>query len=140
MTSVSAGHIILTLTQPVGSGRPQRESNPGLSSPGVARSTVELPRPPIMFMELNFQARSVSSLKFKFRGVDHVLPHSGVLVGPLSGGFISSPRRLATSYTESRFWLWLFIKRLYIRFSKMCRGAKKVTFVSVEQSFMNFDT
>ena len=31
MTSVSAGHIILTPTQPVGSGRPQRESNPGRS-------------------------------------------------------------------------------------------------------------
>ena len=29
MTSVSAGHIILTPTQPVGSLRPQRESNPG---------------------------------------------------------------------------------------------------------------
>ena len=29
MTSVSAGHIILTPTQPVGGGRPQRESNPG---------------------------------------------------------------------------------------------------------------
>ena len=29
MTSVSAGHIILTPTQPVGSGRSQRESNPG---------------------------------------------------------------------------------------------------------------
>ena len=29
MTSVSAGHIILTPTQPVGSGLPQRESNPG---------------------------------------------------------------------------------------------------------------
>ena len=29
MTSVSAGHIILTPTKPVGSGRPQRESNPG---------------------------------------------------------------------------------------------------------------
>ena len=29
MTSVSAGHIILTPTQPVGSGRPERESNPG---------------------------------------------------------------------------------------------------------------
>ena len=28
MTSVSAGHIILTPTQPVGSGRPQLESNP----------------------------------------------------------------------------------------------------------------
>ena len=29
MTSVSAGHIIQTPTQPEGSGRPQRESNPG---------------------------------------------------------------------------------------------------------------
>ena len=29
MTSVSACHIILTPTQPVRSGRPQRESNPG---------------------------------------------------------------------------------------------------------------
>ena len=29
MTSVSAGHIIQTPTQPVGSRRPQRESNPG---------------------------------------------------------------------------------------------------------------
>ena len=29
MTSVSACHIILTPTQPVGSGRPQRGSNPG---------------------------------------------------------------------------------------------------------------
>ena len=29
MTSVSADHIIQTPTQPVGSGRPQRESNPG---------------------------------------------------------------------------------------------------------------
>ena len=29
MTSVSAGHIILTTTQPIGRRRPQRESNPG---------------------------------------------------------------------------------------------------------------
>ena len=28
MISVSVGHIILTPTQPVGSGRPQQESNP----------------------------------------------------------------------------------------------------------------
>ena len=30
MTFVLAGHIILTPTQPVGSGRPQQESNPGV--------------------------------------------------------------------------------------------------------------
>ena len=35
MTSDSASHIILTPTQPVGSGRPQRESNPG---PPLTRS------------------------------------------------------------------------------------------------------
>ena len=29
MTSISAGNITLTPTQPVGSGRPQRVSNPG---------------------------------------------------------------------------------------------------------------
>ena len=29
MTSISAGHIILTPAQSVGSGRPQQESNPG---------------------------------------------------------------------------------------------------------------
>ena len=32
MTSVSAGHIILTPTQPVGSGQPHRESNPNILS------------------------------------------------------------------------------------------------------------
>ena len=42
MTSDSAGHIILIPTQPVGSGRPQRESNPG---PPVS---TELPRPPVI--------------------------------------------------------------------------------------------
>ena len=38
LTSISAGHIILTRTQPVGSGRPQRESKANTSSPGVALS------------------------------------------------------------------------------------------------------
>ena len=44
MTSVSAGHIILTPTQPVGSGRPQRESNLGSHKESRALPT-ELPRP-----------------------------------------------------------------------------------------------
>ena len=40
MTFVSAGQIILTPTQPVGSGRAATaEIEPGTSSPGVARST-----------------------------------------------------------------------------------------------------
>ena len=42
-TSVSAGHTILTGTQPVGSGRPQRELNPG---PPLRALPTELPPPP----------------------------------------------------------------------------------------------
>ena len=43
MTSVSAGHIILTPTQPVGSGR--RESNPGSPQQESRALPTELPRP-----------------------------------------------------------------------------------------------
>ena len=46
MTSVSAGHIILTLTQPVGSGRPQWESNPGPPHQKSRALPTELPPPP----------------------------------------------------------------------------------------------
>ena len=46
MTSVSAGHIILTPTQPVGSGRPQRESNPGPPHQESRTLPTELPSPP----------------------------------------------------------------------------------------------
>ena len=45
MTSVSAGHIILTPTQPVGSGRPQRGSNPGPPHQESRALPTELPRP-----------------------------------------------------------------------------------------------
>ena len=46
MTSVSAGYIILTPTQPVGSGRPQRGSNPGPPDEESRALPTELPRPP----------------------------------------------------------------------------------------------
>ena len=46
MTSVSAGHIILTPTQPVGSGRPRRESNPEPPHQKSRALSTELPRPP----------------------------------------------------------------------------------------------
>ena len=46
LTSVSVGHIILTPTQPVGSGRPQRESNPGPPHHESRALPNELPRPP----------------------------------------------------------------------------------------------
>ena len=45
MTSISAGHIILTLTQPVGSGRPQRGSSPGPPDQESRALPTELPRP-----------------------------------------------------------------------------------------------
>ena len=46
MTSVSAGRIMLTPTQPVGSGWPQRESNPGPPHQDSRALTTELPPPP----------------------------------------------------------------------------------------------
>ena len=51
MTSVSAGHIILTPTQPVGSGRPQRESNPGPPHQESRALPTELPRSPYRLRE-----------------------------------------------------------------------------------------
>ena len=45
MTSVWAGHIILTPTQPVGRGRPQRESNPGPPHQESHALPTELPTP-----------------------------------------------------------------------------------------------
>ena len=41
----SASHIILTSSQPVGSGRPQRESNPGPPDQESRTLPTELPRP-----------------------------------------------------------------------------------------------
>ena len=48
ITSISAGHIIQTPTQPVGSGRPQRESNPVPPHQESRALPTELPRPPII--------------------------------------------------------------------------------------------
>ena len=46
MTSVSASHIILTPTQPVGCGWPQRESNTGPPLQESRAIPTELLRPP----------------------------------------------------------------------------------------------
>ena len=46
MTSVSASHIILTPTQPVGSGRSQRKSNPGPPNQESCALPTERPRSP----------------------------------------------------------------------------------------------
>ena len=51
MTSVSAGHIILTPTQPVGSGWLQRESNPELPHQKSSDLPTELPPPPLSWGE-----------------------------------------------------------------------------------------
>ena len=47
MTSVSAGHIILTPAQPVGSGRPQRGPYPGPPHEESRALPTELPRPSV---------------------------------------------------------------------------------------------
>ena len=65
MTSVSAGHIILTPTQPVGSGRPQRESNPGPPHQESRALPTELPRPITW-------AKASESLPIVAKGVRHV--------------------------------------------------------------------
>ena len=52
MTSVSAGHIILTPTQPVASGRPQRGSNPGPPDQKSRALPTELPRPPVVVVSV----------------------------------------------------------------------------------------
>ena len=46
ITSVTAGHIILTPTQPVGSGRSQRQSNPEPPHQESRALPTELPSPP----------------------------------------------------------------------------------------------
>ena len=45
MTSISTGHIIMTSTQPVGSSRPQRESNLGPTHQELSSLPTELPHP-----------------------------------------------------------------------------------------------
>ena len=52
MTSVSAGHIILTPTKQVGSGRPQRELNPGPPNQELHALQTEL-LPPRIFQGVN---------------------------------------------------------------------------------------
>ena len=54
MTFVSAGPIILTPTQPVGSGRPQQESNPGPPHQKSRALSTELPRPPFSTLSYDF--------------------------------------------------------------------------------------
>ena len=62
MTSVSAGHIILTPTQPVGSGWPQRGSNsrpPHQESRALSTELPHLPPPPFSSRESKLQSRNV---------------------------------------------------------------------------------
>ena len=54
MTSVSAGHIILTPTQPVRSGRLQRKSNPGHPHQESRALPTELPYPHILLQFPNY--------------------------------------------------------------------------------------
>ena len=47
VTFVSAGHIIMTPTQPIGSGRPQRDSNPRPPHQESRTLPTELPCSPV---------------------------------------------------------------------------------------------
>ena len=61
MTSVSAGHIILTPTQPVGSWRPQRKSNSGPLDQESRALPTELQRPLSLFQQTHIQSGSIES-------------------------------------------------------------------------------
>ena len=58
MTSGSADHILLTPTQPVGSGRPQGESNPEPPHQEMHALPTELPRPPMSLVGLSLDGDS----------------------------------------------------------------------------------
>ena len=64
MTSISAGHIILTPTQPVGSKRPQRGSNPGPPDQESRALPTELPRPPCFNEHKKYFERLKGSILF----------------------------------------------------------------------------
>ena len=70
MTSISAGHIILTPTQPVGSGRPQRGSNPGPPDQESRALPTELPR---LRAELDRERKlkmNVNMVQFNIESID----------------------------------------------------------------------
>ena len=76
MTSVSAGHIILTSTKPVGNGRPQHESNQGPPHQESGALPTELPRPPTGMMRLvDLAVFVVMAIRTDGRGL-------GILLGP----------------------------------------------------------
>ena len=80
MTSVSAGHIILTPTQPVGSWRPQRESNPGPPHQESRALPTELPRPPHIhthiYVYIYIYIYIINKLYFIFILTLHIVEHS----------------------------------------------------------------
>ena len=69
MTSISAGHIILTPTQPVGGGRPQRGSNPGPPDQESRALPTELRPPPHTHTRYRMRERKRGNQKEK--RVDH---------------------------------------------------------------------
>ena len=86
MTSVSAGHIILTPTQPVGSGRPQRESNPGPPHQESRALPTELPRPPQgTNCTLRYKTFYCNSFRLRYENEGVVLVISWRMVSDLNG-------------------------------------------------------
>ena len=93
MTSVSAGHIILTPTQQVGSGRPLRESNPGppqQESRALPLSYLPPPPPRRIYDPINLFERSDGSIMSNYYGP---LVH----VSAYFHGLIVSRNKLLTS-------------------------------------------
>ena len=80
MTFISAGHIILTPTQPVGSGRPQRGSNPGPPDQESCALPTELPCPTqtdaVRNMSVKFFVRAVSEKAMLVNFVSQLEPKS----------------------------------------------------------------
>ena len=62
MTSVEAGHIIPTPTQPVGSGRPKQELNPGPPHQETRALPTELPPPPPLFRKVRTKSKPSEGL------------------------------------------------------------------------------
>ena len=79
MTSVSAGHIIQTPTQPVGSGRPQRESNP-VPPHQESRALPQSYRAPLFSRQLRNAELKYSAFDRELLGVHLAIRHFGFML------------------------------------------------------------
>ena len=83
MTSVSAGHIILTPAQSVGSGRPQRRLNSGIPHKESRALPTELP-PPLPPLKRGGLTRCRTVEQKSLCIVIRILTHSALLTGNIA--------------------------------------------------------